>query len=565
MSNNGVAMNTGFKTFVNYELDNPSDTHLEFACTKVDSFHFPDSNNMMYNNKRIIFDSAQASGSNANKFFLISEGFLWIPYKYTVKITGGTFVDCNSNKNSCCIKGSHHLIDQIGSSSLGSATNLIDTGGFFRNVYINEKLKEQTLQENYLKGTMNNCIFDNHESYRLCTEGEMNNNTDPAYPVNNAIYERTKHLIDATGANRSSIPNSIGKPANLLMTEADLRRTMTPYFTYAADTLTYYEIVKLPLAHISDLYKNLNIPMANIENLRLELLLNQGELTVVYDVNANGNAGTTPITFAPNNQTWTVAAGQTNPFLLSSASNVEGKSALVMRQTANNTPITLKVTGGVSWGADSLPCRMVLKQMNLTAKISEQITLHPNQSIMYRDFFIDDSQKNKPKGAQVSVHMGAGAQRAISMYIVPFFSGDANSLRATQSGLTSCPNTCAYFRASDVQIRVGSEGAFYERPAMDYEFYDNVMIHQQGGLGNSVNAVLHNGLVSKEMWNTCYGVFKVDLADQSFEDAFGKAIKPQVQFNIISGAEGALYDFLFIFEYVRQLNINVTNSSTEQV
>jgi hypothetical protein len=581
-------MNVGSKAFVNFEIDHPSETHNTFDCTNVDYIYLNDHNRKSYNGS-IGFDSDSTTGTSAKTHSLLSEAYVLVPHVHKMTIAGGTYIVNKRLKYACCLKGSHHFIDRVDNFSLGGTTGIIEAGVYQRNLYMNEQLKCRSVQETYLDATMDGSFLDSADTYvfdAVNSVGELNNSTSSVYGQNKAFSERNKHFVFSEGnTDLAFYPGIASSPEDVLMADSESQnfwRTLTPYCTLAGNVLTWYEMIKIPLSHLSDFFKNMNYPLNNIAGLQLGLSYNQGTSVITYKNYTNGNA--TPsidasgnavnlVNFVPESVTYNARYGRTCPFLVSSATNgvdVNG-SFLTMKQTGTGSQISLTIESSIGWPKmDSLPCRIIIPQITLSNARSAQIMGDPMKTILYKDFFLDDMQKGLAKGSQVNTQLQVSAQRATAIYILPFFSeaskcnnGTAQMLAPWKSCVSTAPTTCSYCRVSDLQIRIGNKTMFVDRPQYLYEQYDNLAYRSFGGFaGNATNCIFKNGLVTKEMWQKCYGVIKVDIADQELPEHFDASVKPNVSFTIVSGAANVLYDFIIIMEYERQLNIDIATGAT---
>jgi hypothetical protein len=588
-------MNENNKSFANFELSHPSNTHLKFETCAVDHFYFEDRNNNIYTSNKIVFNSKSGTAQSAQKAFLLSEAYLMMPIQFSLTLTGGTFIDSPYLKNSVCLKGYHHLIDSITASSIGDVNDLVNSGSYFRNVYMNEKLKERALQDTYLKSSLHRCVLDNHESFTVdisdCV-GEINNSTSgKTFAKNNAFAERNKHFVYY--GNRNIVPGAKGTVETLMMDQTKLNTAFIPYCEYVSNTvLNFYDVVKIPLATISDFYKNLNYPINNISNFKLELGLNMGETTITYKDLRTGVANA----YASDDYTvdtvqYSPFSGRTNPFMISSASaglvDAAGEklSDLTMLQTTPGTGVVAKITSKIGW-TNGIACRIYVPEVFLESETASSIYQMNNgdRSIMYKDYFIDDSQRGLACGANVNWTINTSANRATTLYIIPFLSnqsayggspgiafGSANGpsklmLPPQLSPLSSCPNTCAYLKIENLQIRNGQSNLFFcDMPKYEHQFYDNLQYHNMGGFGNATNSIFQSGLITQEMYSKCYGVIKLDLATQEMQQAFDTASQPNINFKIVSGDptyKHIKYDFLLIMEFVKQVNMNIMTCLT---
>jgi hypothetical protein len=592
---NKTYMNQNLKSYINYELNHPSNTDLKFECLHADMFSFDDFNYGVYSHGKLMFNSKNTTSTSSDRKFIVSDGYLMIPHETRMFLTGGTFTAPYNDdlKYAVCMKGYHHLIDAVPSSSIGDVNDILNTGSPFRNIYMGEKLKERTLQEEKLEGSKYGQILDSHETFvtdNVNSIGEMNNCTSKEFPFqNSAFVERNKHFVwlgMATNGDNVTDPTTFdlndqrlvpggpkGSCESQLLTKQQCDDQLIPYcyLTSGRTMLVYRDIVKIPLATISDFYKNLNYPIQSLANFKLEMLLNLGTSTITYALN-NGGATND---FSIASVAYSPSVGRTCPLLVSSASsrfsdatNFTKCSKMVFTQTTNGTAVVAKISNSIGW-PNKIPARCYLPMAILHDDVVDRIYASPKKSILYHDYDVDETQRGMT--GNVSFQINTSRQRAVGLYIIPMLSntsstsaGASTMIAPYASPVSSCPNTCSFFKLADLQIRTPGGNVFlYEVPKFSHMIYDHIIYPSLGKVsGNATNALYKSGLVTPEMFDKAYGVIRIDLATQEFLEAFNEQVQPNVTFRIVSAGAGIKYDFLFVLEYLKQIDLDIVSCTS---
>ena len=294
------------KEATNFELEHPTPSSNEdlFKTIHGDHVYIQDNNNNVYNQGApITFNSASISAKSSTKQLLIHAGLLVIPMTHTVVIAkpdgtaGPQFRSTPTNLLTMCIKNHYSMVDRI-NFGLSNVTDIANNGANYLNVYINEKLKCRTLQECYLDDQVSPAYLDSETSYSFDNKnsvGEVNNNINQgstlfsAKYINEAILKRNqdRFLIDDPTVS-TSLNGKIKPIEGSMGLQGSYARSMTPYFTQTATTLTYHDIITIRLADLNDFFKQQNTPMSQLSNFSLKLYLNNGTSTVTYAPNQFG-------------------------------------------------------------------------------------------------------------------------------------------------------------------------------------------------------------------------------------------------------------------------------------
>lgn len=575
-------MNDSVTNYIKYNIDNPYNDRPDFDIAGQDYLYFNDINNNNYDGGRLRFNCKSAVSTSSDRNFLLSDAYILVPYEITASLTGGTFYHLNGTntdlKCAVCLKGPHHIYDQVPVSSFGNVQDIMSSATRYRNLFCNEKLKDRTLQDVYLNSDEH--TFDGHLSYEVDNAGIEKNYQTKLYSKaphtaikrwNHAFYERNKNLLFYYGTSEdTAVASSMDEEAQniTLRTARDVLRVPHAFLDTTNNTLTIRYMVKISLATISEFYKNLNIPLARFDNMNLELLLNMGTATINYTASNDALlAGAVPHDYVVNNFTYIPRYGSTCPFMVSSASNhvdedVINESFLRMIQSATGVGIVMTIKNKIGWGNIQMPAQFRVPTIIMKPDRWLDIVSDPVKTIYYTDFYVDEQERAKNGTFTFSRNLAVACNRAVALYILPFRVDDANKRNPLLSPFSSAGNTVSLCKIRDLQVRVGSNSVFFQEvQRMEHQFLENVY-HGQGNVtGNAVNSLYRSGLITAEMWKKCYGVYKVDLMSALDKASWAENVLPHVQFTLASDV--GYYDFIILLEFGKELTINIATGASE--
>jgi len=202
----------------NFEHDQQP-TENQYPISDFQWIYINDINQNNYSNGFINFTNVSVIGSNVEKQYLWSQGYLAIPYTIIVVPNGMQFVPDDANVNALSIKSYASFIDWVSVKFNGVSV----TRNSYRNhLLMNEKIKTYNTDKYKLFADIMAHDFDNGYgiSYSV-TIGERNNNTlplttlergiNPANIVNQGHLNRcAKTNIDITNDQRSSLASFFG-------------------------------------------------------------------------------------------------------------------------------------------------------------------------------------------------------------------------------------------------------------------------------------------------------------------------------------------------------------------
>jgi hypothetical protein len=186
-----------------------------------------------------------------------------------------------------------------------------------------------------------------------------------------------------------------------------------------------------------------------------------------------------------------------------------------------------------------------------------KIVKQPSFNLSYLDY-ITDIDTGRVPGSQVQRLFNVQLAKVRSLYILPFLDSIVGHCPAAyQSIVSSAPNTVTPCRLKNLNIQIGGSNIFVEPQSYTHQFYTNQLLPQLSALsGNAMKAAgyLKQGQITREMWESGYGVYQIDLkkvADES-QDALAKSF--QISYQIEGGLKNM--QFLYIIEYECSLQLD---------
>ena len=161
----------------NFEHDQQP-TENQYAISDCQWVYINDINQNNYSNGFINFTNVSVIGSNVEKQYLWSEGYLAIPYTITIAPTNGmNFVVTPANVNALSIKSYASFIDWVSCKFNGVS---VTRNSYYNHLVMNERIKTYNSDKYRLYGDIMCHEFDTGSGIRYsATLGEINNNTVP--------------------------------------------------------------------------------------------------------------------------------------------------------------------------------------------------------------------------------------------------------------------------------------------------------------------------------------------------------------------------------------------------
>ena len=520
-------------------------------------------------------------GSNVEKQYLWSQGYLAVPYTITVQPANGmNFIVDPSNVNALSVKSYATFIDWLSIKYNGISCN---RNSYYNHLMMNERIKTYNTDKYKLYGDIMCHEWDTGTGIQYSsTIGESNNDTKPinliegfkpASIVNQGHLDRMiKTNIDITNVANSSLASFMGtQTASLRDTE---NQNVLVY--QGTDGLVFQGTAIIPLSELHDFFNQMpSVSSSTGFELRLQSNLSKENsyVTTYPLINATN---TVPV--APNNILSQQIVGHCAPFLLSNPTG-DGSSGLRMNTTAQiNAGSTITVRGCIGWLSTSSfpaitglisgnPCRIYLPSVNFNNNYIKSIVQNPTYSLKYTDFYVD-SDLNKKTGDQISRLFNVQLSRVRTLYIIPFLSSPTGAFPSpTNSIISSAPITCTPCRLKNFNIQIGGQNIFSEPQSYNYQFYNNNSLSIMADInGNSLKSKFFSGQVTKSMWENGYNVYSINLEKVTDEitDSLMKSFQLIFQVETSTVANIA-YDFYYIISYQSELFLDrstgtITNS-----
>jgi hypothetical protein len=339
--------------------------------------------------------------------------------------------------------------------------------------------------------------------------------------------------------------------------------------------LLFQYVANIPLASICDFYKSCP-SLGSLANFELRMQLNispNNSWSVTY--------GNTPLPATPypaqllvptsfaSNQ----SVGTTCPFMLSQAvvsNNLVNPfgQGLVINATNAVTPVItctpfIGYCGAPEGFTSAVPppsamnqgTRIWCPQYNFTPAFNKPILDSKNCKVTYKDFYVDTIPNVIVSAAASSVQVSklfvSNLSHVRNVYIIPFLTG---ATPVNQSLLSSAPTTCSFCKMSNFQVQIGGVNILTEAISTSNQFYENAYMQALAQFdGNAHNSELISGLVTKSMYQRCYGVVTLDVkrvSDQVQDDAMKSFL-----LNFRVDSKGT-YNFIVIITYDNTIYID---------
>ncbi len=118
--------------------DDLQEKENRYACNDMSWVYINDINQGNYSNGYINWTNVSIIGSNVEKQFFFSEGYICLPYTITVVPTGMQFVPDDSNVNALSIKSFATVVDWLSCKFNGVS---VTRNSYYNALVMNEKIK----------------------------------------------------------------------------------------------------------------------------------------------------------------------------------------------------------------------------------------------------------------------------------------------------------------------------------------------------------------------------------------------------------------------------------------
>lgn len=578
-----------------YESDLVTDEN-KFIGTGTTTVYIPDNNSFSYNSGIISWNGVQLQASNSsNRMLEIKDGYLIIPFGCTVTLdakssfTTGDFPDGTKKgkldpqiyKNTISCKGWHHaILDQV-RLTYGK---VIITGNQWHNIFVNERLKRMTREQNRMFGDFANINFDSHDSMKIDAAGALEENNNFA---TNQAHKKRCDLYNTDLLSKQG-PLSMYDSATIndcfeggLIAAYDISGAKVSDVTGAKDTiestkpittLVFQYIGYLPLSFISPVFEKMP-SISSIPSMELRITTNlsvNSVWTVTYDdtVDATtkkykitgtsavqGSGSVCPFLLSPFSSEVTATTGiGCVPITRDAAATTEPKASVVpyigYYQPADLVDGSISSNGKMTLRPNAYPCRIAIPSVAYNAKLREVIYKQPASEVLYEDFAVDASITNRVGGSSVQHQLQNALGRVRRLYIIPYFVSKptpATFVPVYQSLVSSAPTTCSPCKLTNFMVSLSSVNVFAVPVAQSHEFFiNNNLISQAQINGNSFSSAMVSGQVPFSQWASgSYQVYEVllDRAIDQIADNENPTI--QVSFKINAKADYA-YNFVLM-------------------
>jgi len=561
--------------------DDLQEKENSYPISDVQWIYINDINQSNYSNGYINFTNVSVIGSNVEKQYLWSQGYLAVPYTITVQPANGmNFVVDPSNVNALSVKSYATFFDWISIKYNGISCN---RNSYYNHLMMNERIKTYNTDKYRLYGDIMCHEWDTGAGIQYnSTVGESNNDTQastlkegfkPDKIVNQGHLDRMiKTNIDITNVANSSLASFMGTQTSSLR-DTENQNVLVYQGT---DGLVFQGTAIIPLSELHDFFNQMpSVSSSTGFELRLQSNLSKENsyVTTYPLINA---ANIVPV--APNSVSAQQIVGHCAPFLLSNPTG-DGSSGLRINSTAAiNAGSTITVRACIGWLNTSSfpaitgqisgnPCRIYLPSVNFNNSYIKSIVQNPTYSLKYNDFYVD-SDLNKKTGDQISRLFNIQLSRVRTLYIIPFLSSPTSAFPSpTNSIISSAPITCTPCRLKNFNIQIGGVNIFSEQQSYNYQFYNNNSLSIMADInGNSLKSKFFSGQITKSMWENGYNVYSINLEKVTDEitDSLMKSF--QLIFQVeTSTVANITYDFYYIISYQSELFLDrstgtITNS-----
>ena len=587
------------------DLDENDDNETIYPSKGIQWVKIDDADRLNYANGWINWNSSTLVGSTHDYQFDPKQTYLQIPYGCVLSLpsagthsfgksnAGGTdaFQHVVENCFAVTPKGDHtHIIDSVNARIDGIA---VTRGTQYANVMMNEVRKTYSREHEELFHESTN--FDDADSYNVSTTLlETNNRAVPIGAVarltngynngnsflanetmvkrmmrnnfdNSALTANTSMFGSSGGAsNTNTVYNNLstgfmgayyGDAGGNIVPPANANSAT------AITRLLFQFVAHIPLSQLADFYRTAP-SMQTLKNFELRLQSNlstNNSWSVTYTAPATAGTNQLLVASATANN---ASVGSACPFMLSSAvyannaANIFGQG-LQISGTAAATTVTC--TPFIGWAGQpatltsntppiSLGCRLWMPQWQLTSPYTSRILEKPVSRVIFSDYYAEVI--SVPAGAQqITRLLGCNLAHIRKLYIIPYFAAKAGATQPYKSLLSSAPTTCSYCKFSNVNLTLGGTNLLSEPLNFSNQFYENGLVQAISRMnGNAYDSDFCSGLITKSMWNKCYGVAVLDLKNvqDAVQDDGVKSIN--LSFKVDSSTASA-HDFLILVTY----------------
>ena len=563
--------------------DDQQEKENTYPISDCQWIYINDINQTNYSNGYINFTNVSVIGSNVEKQYLWSQGYLAIPYTITVVPNGMNFVVDDANVNAISIKSYASFIDWVSIKYNGVSCS---RNSYYNHLIMNERIKTYNTDKYKLYGDIMCHDWDTGAGISYsATIGERNNNTlplttlatgaNPSNIVNQGHLDRcAKTNIDITNVANSSLASFMGANNTSLYTTGN--QNVLVY--QGTDGLVFQGVAMIPLSELHDFFKQMpSVASSTGFELRLQSNLSRENSYFVGFTAQTTPAALTPV--IPSVITSQQIVGHACPFLLSNPS-IDGSTGLRIATAAINTGAGITVKACIGWnnntgqltaftGSAGNPVRIFLPSINYNNDYIKDIVQNPQYSLKYMDYYVD-MDEGKEQGSQVSRLFNVQLSRVRTLYIIPFLSGSATVPSPFNSPISSAPITCTPCRLKKINIQIGGQNIFTEPQNFNYQFYNNKTLSLMSDInGNSLKSKFFSGQIMKSMWENGYNVYSINLEKVTDEitDSLMKSFQLiyQVEDSTFAQANKLRYDFYYIITYQSELSLDrstgtITNS-----
>ena len=559
---------------IEYEFDVDSEQMKNnYVAENTEWLVIQDNNSLNYDQATVNFNSVNVSGSNPNIQVSLANAYITVPYTVSLVPTGCTFTQQGdattivpSNQNACSVKGFHHFVDKS-YAKMGS-TNLYEEVEYM-NIIMNENLKKMSLDEKNLYGNKLNFELDSVDSYKYdpAFVGESNNKYSPEFD-HNANIGHLKRMKNTNGFGVNDEYKSV------LGNDASNESLQCKMVNNTPTLLEFTGLAHIPLSELHSVFKEMPT-MSSIKALELRLRTNLTKNNS-WTVHYTGKTGVNeefPVIGVESSQ----SQGNCCPILLSNAGASNGattKYGLTLRVANNDSACSVKCTIKIGYtnsgltGTTQEPCYLYIPTFNMTPFYANKILNSPQYRLLHTDY-ATTWFRGRYKSNAISEQFQGSHQRLRAIHIIPFFSGknstyeingNSNMLEPYKSLVSSAPNTCSPCRITDFNIKIGAKSVFGAPLRYTHEFYEQHKLQLMGKInGNSAKQDhLFSGLITKDMFEKCYGVYSFNLQLTSNEalDDEPKDIFLTWKTNVDGDGGKIKYDFFVILEKQKEINLD---------
>jgi len=231
--------------------DDQQEKENSYPISDVQWIYINDINQGNYSNAYVNFTNVSVIGSNVEKQYLWSQGYLTIPYTITVLATNLQFTTDDANVNALSIKSYATFVDWLSIKYYGVSCS---RNSYFNHLVMNERIKSYNTDKYKLYGDILCHAWDTGLGISYSsTIGERNNNTLPTNLT--------------TGSN----------PANTSLRETGNQNALVYQGT---DGLVFQGTAIIPLSELHDFFKNMP-SVASSSGFELRLQMNVGRKTLI--------------------------------------------------------------------------------------------------------------------------------------------------------------------------------------------------------------------------------------------------------------------------------------------